>query len=60
MKFNLYGFSNNAVHVSCFCGEYGGAIEMNTVFLVDAVLSTIAPAYSPQKQDTWTALLEKP
>jgi hypothetical protein len=38
MKFNFYGFSNNAVHVSCFCGEYGGAIEMNTVFLVDAVL----------------------
>jgi hypothetical protein len=39
MKFNLYSFCNNAVHVSCFCGEYGGTIELNTVFLVDAVLS---------------------
>jgi hypothetical protein len=39
MEFNLKGFSNNAVHVSCFCGQYGGTIELNTVFLVDAVLS---------------------
>jgi hypothetical protein len=36
---NLYGLPDDAVHVFCFCGEYGGAVELNTVFLVDAVLS---------------------
>jgi hypothetical protein len=39
MQFSLYGFRNKEVHVSCFCGEYGGTIELNKVFLVDAVLS---------------------
>jgi hypothetical protein len=39
MEFNLYGFPDDAVHVSCFCGEHAGAVELNTVFLVDAVLS---------------------
>jgi hypothetical protein len=39
MEFNLYGFPDDAVHVSCFCGEYAGAVELNTVFLVDDVLS---------------------
>jgi hypothetical protein len=39
MEFNLYGFPDDAVPVSCLCGEYGGAVELNTVFLVDAVLS---------------------
>jgi hypothetical protein len=39
MELNLYGLPDDPVHVSCFNGEYGGAVELNTVFLVDAVLS---------------------
>jgi hypothetical protein len=39
MELNLNGLPNNAVHVSGFCGEDGGVVNLNAVSQVDGVFS---------------------
>jgi hypothetical protein len=39
VEFNLSGLVNNAVHVSGFCGEVGGTVELNAVPLASTVHS---------------------
>jgi hypothetical protein len=39
VEFNVNGLPNNVVHISSFCGEDGGIVELNVVSLVDTVFN---------------------
>jgi hypothetical protein len=39
VEFKLNGLLDNAVHISGFRGEDGSIVDLNTMFLVDTVIS---------------------